>query len=331
MIGARHLGRGNLAAGLLCLALAAGVAAGGGAGCRSAARDRDPAEDAAPTRALTDALGREVRVPKHPRRIVSLAPAITEILFAAGAGAQVAGVTRFCNHPAEADALPEVGGFADPDVERIARLAPDLVIATADTVTRDRFDALVALGIPAYVTDASDFAGVAASIRGVADAAGHRAEGEALAAAFEARLEAVRARVTGRAPRRVLFLFQADPAIAAGTRTFIDEMLRTAGGENVAASAPTSYPRLGLEGIVALSPEVIVTTMPETAERLRELLEGGPLESRRIVPVDADLVERPGPRLVEGLERVAAILHPDADAAPAASPAAPASSAPRAP
>lgn len=243
---------------------------------------------------------------------MSLAPAITEILFAVGAGDRVAGVTRFCNFPESAAALPRVGGFADPDVERVAQLAPDLVIATADTVTRERFDALVALGIPIYATDADDFAGVAASIRGVAAVAGRKDEGEALANAFEARFSSVAERVKGRPRPRVLFLFQADPAIAAGKGTFLDELIRSAGGDNVAVTAPTSYPRLGLEGIVALAPERILTTMPETAAALGRSLAGSPISGDRIVPVEADLVERPGPRLVDGLERVAAILHPDA-------------------
>jgi iron complex transport system substrate-binding protein len=222
-----------------------------------------------------------VSVPVSPKRIVSLAPAITEILFASGAGAQVVGVTRFCNFPKETDALREVGGFADPDVELVAQLAPDLVIATADTVTRERFDALVSLGIPVYATDASDFAGVAASIRGVSAAAGRAEGGETVAAEFERRLAAVKARVAGRAPRRTLVLFQADPAIAAGRDTFLDELVRLAGGENVAASAPTSYPRLGLEGIIALKPEILLTTMPQTAESLRKQLAGSPLAGNR--------------------------------------------------
>lgn len=280
------------------------------AGCRAA--PSAPGEPKAETRIVKDAVGREVRVPVRPKRIVSLAPAITETLFAAGAGERVVGVTRFCNFPAAADALPEVGGFSDPDVERVAQLAPDLVIATADTVTRERFDALVALGIPVYATDATDFAGVAAAIRVVSDVAGNGEQGEGVALDFERRVEAVRAKVQGREKRRTLFLFQAEPAIAAGRDTFLDELLRTAGGENVAVSAPTSYPRLGLEGILALAPEIILTTMPETAETLRRSLAGSPITAGRIVPVEADLVERPGPRLVAGLEQVAALLHPDA-------------------
>lgn len=268
--------------------------------------------DGVATRTVLDAIGREVRVPVSPRRIVSLAPAITETLFAVGAGGQVVGVTRFCNFPAEVEALPDVGGFADPNVERIAQLGPDLVVFTADTVTRERFDAIVALGIPAYATDAEDLEGIAKSFRDIGALVGHAAEGEALAREFDQRRLAVASKVASRPKRRVLFLFQANPAIAAGKDTFLDELVRAAGGTNVAVNAPTSYPRLGLEGILALAPEVIFTTMPETAETLRGLLAGSPIPAERIIPMEADLVERPGPRLVVGLERMAAVLHPEA-------------------
>ena len=293
------------------IVLVAGALAALLGACRGGGGTGDVPADGA-TKTVRDALGREVRAPVIPKRIVSLAPAITETLFAVGAGSQVVGVTRYCNFPKEADALPEVGGFADADVERIARLAPDLVFVTADTVAKDRFDALVALGIPAYVTDADDFAGVAKSIRDVAAVAGHESAGDALARTFEERRLAVVSKVGALPRKRVLFLFQADPAIAAGKDTFLDELVRAAGGENVAASAPTSYPRFGLEVIVALAPELVLTTMPETAETLRGLLDGSPIDAKRVIPVDGDLVERPGPRLVVGLENVAALLHPDA-------------------
>lgn len=281
-------------------------------GCREAPAPTGAQTPSAAIHVVRDAVNREVRVPASPKRIVSLAPAITEILFAVGAGDRVVGVTRYCNFPEAAAVLPRVGGFADPDVERVAQLAPDLVIATADTVGRDRFDALVALGIPVYATDAADFAGVAASIRAVASVAGNAEAGDVLAKAFEARFSAVAEKVKGRPRTRVLFLFQANPAIAAGKGTFLDELVRLAGGDNVAVTAPTAYPRLGLEGIIALAPERILTTMPETAETLRASLAKSPIPAERITPVEADLVERPGPRLVDGLERVAAILHPDA-------------------
>lgn len=289
---------------------AAGVLGAMVAACRG---DGGAAKGAAPdTRVVTDAIGREVRVPADPRRIVSLAPAITETLYAVGAGAKVVGVTRFCNFPAEVETLPDVGGFADPNVERIAQLGPDLVILTADTVTRERFDALLALGIPAWVTNAEDFEGVSKSIRDIGALVGRAAEGEALARELDRRRLAVSERVGSRTKPRVLFLFQATPAIAAGKGTFLDELVRAAGGENVAVNAPTSYPRLGLEGILALAPDVVLTTMPETAETLRGLLAGSPIPPERIIPMEADLVERPGPRLVIGLEKTAAILHPEA-------------------
>lgn len=265
----------------------------------------------AETRTVVDAIGRPVTVRVRPARIVSLAPAITETLFAVGAGPQVVGVTRYCNHPREAAQRTIVGGFADPDVERVVALAPDLVIATADTVTREKFDALVAVGLAVWVTDAKDLDAVAAQIEAIGDVTGHAAEAAEVARTYRARIAEVRARVADRPRRRTMFLFSVDPLIGAGAKTFVDELIGAAGGENVCGTAPTGYPRYGIEGIVALKPEVIVTSVRGGGDSLRALLAGVP-RMPRIVEVDADLVERPGPRLADGLARIAAAIHEDA-------------------
>lgn len=284
-------------------------------GCRpsgapsAAGTDATAADPVAATVTRTDALGRAVRVPVRPQRIVSLAPALTETLFAVGADAQVVGVTRYCNHPAEAAGRTVVGGFADPDVERVVALRPDLVLATADTVSRERFDAMVALGIPAFAVDARDLEGVASSIESIGTLTAHGDAGEAEAAAFRSRIDSIAKRIEGRKRPRVLFLFDTAPPIAAGPDTFVDGLLARAGAENVAASAPTSYPRYGVEGILAAAPDVILTTAPDGEARLRTMLPGMKAAIHRL---DPDLLERPGPRLAEGLELLARLLHPEA-------------------
>ena len=267
-------------------------------------------------RLLTDEIGREVRVPQKPARIVSLAPAITESLFAVGAGPQVVGVTRYCDYPKEATTRTIIGGFADPDVERVVSLHPDLVLATADTVTRARFDAIVALGLPVYVVNPRDLAGVASMLRHVGIATGHVEEAEAAAKSFEAAVAAVDARVRDRAKIRALFLFSVEPPIAAGPSTFIDEVLRHAGADNVAANAPTSYPRYGAEGILAAAPAIIFTTVPGSGDVLRKMLS----RKEGVIEVDPAILERPGPRLSEGLAAVAAALDAVRAAKPVSSP-----------
>ena len=289
-------------------------AAGGTASSPETGRSKPtptPGSTPAALRELQDEIGRTVRVVAKPARIVSLAPAITESLFAVGAGAQVVGVTRYCNYPPEAATRTKVGGFADPDVERVVSLSPDLVLATADTVTRDRFDGIVKLGLPVYVVNPRDLAGVAAMLRHVGEASGHAVEAEARAREFEAAVAATDARMVGMARVRALFLFSVDPPIAAGPSTFVDELLRHAGAENVAARALSSYPRYAVEGILAAAPSVVFTTVPGGTEALKKMLAGSAVaKSGQIVEVDADLLERPGPRLADGLARIASLLHP---------------------
>ncbi len=289
----------------------AGVAFAKSAAVRGAAPVASPPAATA-RRLLVDEIGRKVSLPAQPQRIVSLAPAITESLFAIGAGPQVVGVTRFCDFPEEAKTRTVVGGFADPDVERVVSLSPDLVVATADTVTRDRFDALVALGLPIYTVNPRDLAGVAAMLRHVGEATGHAEAGEARAKAFEASVKAIDDRVAGLKRVRALFLFSIDPPIAAGPSTFVDELLRRAGAENVAAHAPTSYPRYGAEGILAAAPDRIFTTVPGGAVALKKILGTSAARADSVLEVDADRLERPGPRLAEGLDLIARRLHPDA-------------------
>ncbi len=261
-------------------------------------------------RTVTDAVGRTVTVPAAPRRVVSLAPALTETLFAVGAGDLLVGVTRFCDHPPAAAAIERVGGFSDPDVERIVSLRPDLVIATADTVSRARFDSLVAAGLAVYAVNPRGLDGVAETFAVVGTLVGRASEGRALEAAFRGRIAAVESGVASRPRRRALFLFSTDPLIAAGPGGFVDELLRRAGGENVLASAPTSYPRLGVEGVAAARPAVILTTAPTGEGAIRRTL--GPVAATiPVVAMEADLVERPGPRLADGFSRLAAALHPE--------------------
>lgn len=252
-----------------------------------------------------DAIGTRVLVPREPKRIVSLAPAITETLFAVGAGARVVGVTKHCNFPPEAASRAQVGGFTDTSAEPIVALSPDLVLATADASNRDRYDALVAVGVPVYVVNPRDLDETAKTLATIGALAGEPAKGEALAAGFRDRVAAVRDRVAAKPKRRVLFLFSTEPLIAAGPDTFVDEVLRAAGGENVLATAPTSYPRVGIEGILASRPDLVLTTVRGGKAALAPKLPGVAVHE-----LDPDLLERPGPRLVEGLEAVASTLHP---------------------
>lgn len=271
-------------------------------------------------RVVVDDLGREVRLAAAPRRIVSLAPNLTETLFALGLGDRLVGVTDFCDYPPAAMRLARVGGVASPSVERILALRPDLVLATTVGNGRDAVLGLAALGLPVVVTDPHDLDGVARSFELAGLAAGAPEEGVTLARQFRDRVEAVRRRVEGRARPRTLVLVWPDPLVAAGPSSFVASLLRVAGGTNAlggeAASRLTGqYPTLGVESVLALAPEVIVLagspgTTVEALSRLRRYREIPAVREGRLVAIDQELLARPGPRLAAAAEALAEVLHP---------------------
>ncbi|HEU5323560.1 MAG TPA: cobalamin-binding protein [Methylomirabilota bacterium] len=270
-------------------------------------------------RAVVDDLGREVALPATPRRIVSLAPNLTEIVFALGAGDRLVGVTDFCDYPAETARIARVGGVTSPSAERVLSLRPDLVLATTVGNGPDEVLALARLGLPVVVSDPRDLAGVARSFELVARAAGVPDRGSALASEFRGRIEAVRRRVAGRPRPRTLVLVWPDPIVAAGPSSFVASLLGVAGGTNALAAHATpltgQYPTLGIESIVALAPEVIVLaahpgTTVDSLARLKRYGQLPAVRDGRLATIDQALLVRPGPRLALAAEALAKVLHP---------------------
>jgi iron complex transport system substrate-binding protein len=258
-----------------------------------------------------------------PARIVSLAPSITEILFAVGAGAQVVGVTAHCDWPPEVAPLPRVGGYDAPSVEVVLSLRPDLVIAPVEGSLAGPFAELGRLGVRVEAVAVASLDDLFSAVERVAALAGREAAGRALAADLRARARAVQRAVAGRRRPRVLLVLDHDPTVAAGRGTFADALLEAAGATNVAALAYSAYPQLSTEAILGLAPEVIVDAcmVPgadpaglAAAARARwaHLAAVPAVRDGRIVAIDPNLLVRPGPRLVRGLERLAGALHPDA-------------------
>jgi iron complex transport system substrate-binding protein len=268
---------------------------------------------------VTDDLGREVRIPAPARRIVSLAPNLTEIVFALGLGDRLVGVTDFCDFPPEATRIPRVGGVMAPSTERVLELTPDLVLATTVGNREGETLGLARLGLPLVVTDPRDLDGVARSFELVGRAASAPEAGARLAAAFRTRLAKVREAVAGRPRPRTLLLVWPDPLVAAGPRSFLTALLEAAGGANALAgpAAPAvaeQYPRLGIESVLALAPEVIVVaayrdTGAEAIERLRRYPQVPAVRDGRIAAIDHTVLVRPGPRLADAAEALARAIH----------------------
>ncbi len=273
---------------------------------------------------VVDGFGRKVKIARPPLRIVSVAPSNTELVFAVGAGERLIGRTTVCSYPPEAARVPIVGGMTPKTIsmEGLVALRPDLILATGG-VQEGLVAPLERLGLPVVALDADDLEGVARNIRLVGALTDHKAEGDRLATQFTDRVDAVRKRVAARTgPRpRVLYLVGEDPLMTAGPRTFIGRLIETAGGANIFGDVRTNYPRPSEEEILARAPDVILTASgamnaaqgDAAAHRARIAYRPGwsqmpAVRTGRIRFLVEDQVLRPGPRLADGLEAMAAAL-----------------------
>jgi iron complex transport system substrate-binding protein len=268
---------------------------------------------------IPDMLGRPVTIPDGPLRLVSLSPSLTEIVFALGREDWLVGVTDFCDYPPAARAKPRVGGTMTPDLERMLQVRPSLVLATAEGNPRDLVGHLTRLGVPVLAVKPEGYAGILDSIRLLGRALQAQAAASALVRGMDEQGARIRRAVAGRRRPRVLYLVWSDPLIAAGPASFIHDLLRMAGGENVVQAGAVAYPRVSLEEVVARAPEVIlVAGHLDAMDRPSTIVRGGiwqgvpAVRSNRVVPVPGDTIHRFGPRVVEGLGHLARAIHPEA-------------------
>jgi iron complex transport system substrate-binding protein len=265
-----------------------------------------------------DDLGRLVAINGTPQRIVSLAPSNTEILFALGLGDKVVGVTDYCDYPPEALNKTKVGGYANPDIEKIVALNPDLVLVAYGT-PMDVIITMVGLGLTVFGIKTTDLDDLLDDIRRIGEITDKELEAQALTAAMESRIQAVTNQTEELEQRpRVFYIVWHDPLWTAGSGTFINELIEKAGGVNICQNI-SGYATINLEEVVARDPEIIITSEWSYDWAMNET---GPLASTnasqtgRIYTCDDDLVQRPGPRLVEGLEWFAHFIHPEIFAEP---------------
>lgn len=248
-------------------------------------------------------------------RIVSLSPAITETLFALGLGDRVVAVTDFCDRPGSARALPKVGGYANPSVESVVAARPDLVLASPGPGNREAVLAMERAGLRVVVVPAETLDETLRSFERIAGAAGATEKGRSLAQACRDRLDAVRRRVAGARPIPTLFAVQVEPIVAAGEGTLPSEILEIAGGRNVVVSA--RYPRLGIEAVIGARPEVILQSRMDAAANDGAALafwsrwpDLPAVRAGRLYLLPGDAALRPGPRIADAAEEIAALLHP---------------------
>jgi ABC-type Fe3+-hydroxamate transport system substrate-binding protein len=259
-------------------------------------------------RTFRDGVGRSVRIPYPPSRIVSFAPSVTETLFALGAGPQVVGVTDFCDYPPQASTLPRIGGMVNPNWEAVVALRPDLIVATTagnDSSVIRRADSL---HLPVYFMDAPDLTRLLGSLSAVAEAIGRPAEGRSLENRLRTRLSLWREAPPGHRRPKVLFLVWADPLVVPGKGTFLNDVLDHAGFDSITADAPPGWPTLDLESILLRRPDWILAAehnAPALAS-IRNLPGWKDLEAvqeGRLVTAN-EAIERPSPRVIEAMEEL---------------------------
>ena len=255
---------------------------------------------------------------EKPTRIVSLAPSVTEIVFALGEGHRLVGVTELCDYPPEAASIPKVGGFLRPDLERIVALKPDLCLAAWNGDPPDAMERLKNLGLPVRSVHPDNLDAVMDAIREIGRWLGSGQKADALAHEMRDRIGRVSSLVAlAEDHPGVFFQIGVTPIVSVGSRTFINELITLAGGSNL-AGGPLPYPRFSREQVLALRPELIVLTsmsrgvfVDKVAGEWREWKSLPAVERGRVFVVDSNLFDRPSPRLVEGLELLARLIHPE--------------------
>lgn len=276
-------------------------------------------------RTLMDQAGRSVVVPERPQRVVALAPSITEVVYALGRQELLKGTTQYSDDPPAAKALPRVGSYVRLDLEKIVALKPDLCLAIKDGNPLYAVTRLEELGIPVYVVDPRNLAGIIQMITGLGEVLGAAGPAEKITSAMRVRAARIAAQIAPTLNRpRVFFQIDASPIVSAGRGTFIDELITLAGGRNLAA-AGEGYPRFGWEEVLRLDPEVAIVASMAGGFAPAELKAGWQrwptltaVQNQRLHVIDASLVDRPTPRLLDGLEAFARIIHPEIFGAPLA-------------
>jgi iron complex transport system substrate-binding protein len=256
---------------------------------------------------VRDDAGSELRLEVPARRIVSLAPHLTELLYAAGAGARVVGAVDYSNHPPAARRLPRVGSYGQIDLEAVAALKPDLVVAWQSGNPSAAVEKLQRLGLPVYLSEPGRIEDVARSLEQLGRLAGTETEATAAASAYRTRLAGLRARYGGRPVVRTFYEVWNLPLTTIGGRQIISDLLRLCGGENVFGQLATLAPTVTVEAVLAADPEAIVASgmdeaRPEWLDDWRRWRRLTAVARGNLFFVPPDLMQRHTPRLLDGAE-----------------------------
>ncbi|WP_114418319.1 cobalamin-binding protein [Marinospirillum perlucidum] len=254
---------------------------------------------------LTDALGREISLEKPVSRIISLAPHITENLYAAGAGNLLVGAVNFSDYPAAAQEIPRVGGYNQLDIEGILALQPDLVIAWHSGNPLPQVEQLQGLGIPVYYSEPRTFADIARNLRDFSQLTVHPEVGEEAARKFEAGIAQLREDFSQRRPVRVFYQVWEAPLMTINHEHLIHQALDACGGENIFAELDNLIPRISREAVLQANPEAIIgggmgEDTPAWVDNWRVFDELQAVQNNHLYFIPPSLLQRATPRLLQG-------------------------------
>ncbi|MEX0806443.1 MAG: cobalamin-binding protein [Candidatus Binatia bacterium] len=252
----------------------------------------------------------------RPQRIVSLAPSVTETLFALGFGDRLVGVTTYCDYPAEARRLPKIGDFLSPSLEAIIAKRPDLVIGVNGATDPVKARELERLGLKVTLISVASLNDILNSIKSIARLLGSPEAGERLVTKIGAQVQDVKHGIAAAPRRPVLLVVGIRPLVAVGGKNFIDEMITLAGGKNIAGNAAQPWLNLPTEYVVAKAPQVIIeagmgSEREQSGKRWEDLKSIPAVKERRIYYYRSDKILRPGPRFGEAIAELARLIHPE--------------------
>jgi iron complex transport system substrate-binding protein len=269
-------------------------------------------------RTFKDEVGREVTIPFPPKRIVSLAPNVTEILFSLGLDEEIVGVSVHCNFPRKTSTKVRIGSYIRLDFEKITSLNPDLIIATGAGNTREMVDRLGKLGFSTYVIYPKNFSDILKNVVHMGQVVNREKEARVIVEGLRKRSQRVIERTKNLPPPKVFIQIGEAPMVTVGQGSFADDLIRLAGGENIAGKEKEVYPRFGMEEILKRSPEVIIISSMNPKGDYQKILQDwnrwktlSAVRNGRVHIIDSDLIDRPSPRIIEGLEKLASMLHPE--------------------
>ena len=271
---------------------------------------------------VTDQLGRIVKLDRIPQRIISLAPSNTEILFALGLADKLAAVTEYCSYPEAAKDKPKVGGFSTVNIEKVVEIQPDLILATGYHKA-EVIPGLERLGLTVLAMDPRSLDETLEAITLAGKCTGKKHEASQLVAEMENRVNAITEKTAGFTEAeklQVFYIVTHDPLMTVGSDTLIHELIIKAGGINIAQNLTGDYPTIGLEAIIAANPQVIIAGYGhgsnadaplQFAQNEPRLADVDARVNNQVYGIDADLISRPGPRIVDGLDLLAKMIHPE--------------------